>query len=94
MAPWLTLKFTGEFLARTGTGSVDFDFEGTTLRDWLCAVFVRYNIRDILLDDEDKFIFRSGVMVNGRSVKFSGGLDAPIHDGDEVLLMRPSLSAL
>jgi molybdopterin converting factor small subunit len=94
MTTRIILKFTGEFWARTGTGSVDFTFEGTTLRDLLRGVFVQYNVRDILLDDDEKFIFRSGVMVNGRSAKFIGGLDTPIHDGDEVLLMRPSLGAM
>jgi molybdopterin converting factor small subunit len=90
----VTLKFTGEFWARSGTGSVDFSFEGTTLRDLLRAVFLKYNVRDILLDGNDQFVFRSGVLVNGRSVKWIGGLDAPIYAGDEVILMRPSLGAM
>ena len=94
MTTQVTLKFTGEFWTRAGTGSVDFSFEGNSLRDLLRAAFTQYAVREILLQDNDQFVFRSGVMVNGRSAKWLGGLSAPIRDGDEVILMRPSLGAM
>ena len=90
----VTLKFTGEFWERAGRGSVDFSFEGNTLRELLSTAFARYNVRDILLDDNEQFVFRSGVMVNGRSARWIGGLNTPIQNGDEVILMRPSLGAM
>ena len=88
------LKFTGEFWGRTGIGSVEFSFEGITLRELLHKAFTQYNVRDILLDDQDQFVFRSGVMVNGRSARWLAGLSTPIRNGDEVILMRPSLGAM
>ncbi len=90
----VTLKFTGEVWARTGIYRTDFAFTGTTLRDLLQAVFSKFNLRDLVLDGNDQFIFRSGVLVNGRSAKYLGGLTAPIHNGDEVILMRPSIGAM
>ena len=90
----VTLKFTGEFWGRTQTGSTDFSFDGATLRDLLREAFTRYDVREILLDENDQFVFRSGVMVNGRSARWIGGLNAPIQNGDEVILMRPSLGAM
>ena len=89
----VTLKFTGEFWERAGT-SVNLSFEGSSLRDLLNTAFTHYNVRDILLNEQDQFVFRSGVMVNGRSARWIGGLNAPIQNGDEVILMRPSLGAM
>ena len=90
----ITLKFTGEMWARTEIYRTEFAFEGTTLGDLLWAVFAQYHVRDLLLDGNDQFIFRSGVLVNGRSAKYLGGLSAAIRDSDEVIVMRPSLGAM
>lgn len=90
----ITLKFTGEMWARGGIYQTAFEFEGATLGDLLQTIFARYNVRDLVLDAHDQFIFRSGVLVNGRSAKYLGGLSAPIRDGDEVILMRPSIGAM
>jgi molybdopterin converting factor small subunit len=90
----VTLKFTGEMWTRAGIGSTDFAFEGLTLGDLLKAVLARYNLRDLVLDENEQFIFRSGVLVNGRSAKYLGGPNAPILNGDEVIVMRPSIGAM
>lgn len=90
----VTLKFTGLVWARTHLYRMDFAFEGKALRDLLEALFARYSLRDLVLDENEQFIFRSGVLVNGRSVKYLGGLNAPIRDGDEVIVMRPSIGAM
>jgi molybdopterin converting factor small subunit len=47
-----------------------------------------------VLDERDRFIFRSGILINGRSAKWLGGLSASIHNGDEVIIMRPSIGAM
>jgi molybdopterin converting factor small subunit len=60
----------------------------------LKAVLARYNLRDLVLDENEQFIFRSGVLVNGRSAKYLGGLAAPIQNGDEVIIMRPNIGAM
>ncbi len=90
----VTLKFTGEMWARTQIYAMDFAFEGGTLKDLLDALFAQHNLRDVVLDEHDRFIFRSGVLINGRSAKWLGELRAPIHDGDEVIVMRPSIGAM
>jgi len=90
----VTLKFTGEVWARTQIYTMEFAFEGATLGDLLNALFARYTLRDVVLDEHDRFVFRSGVLINGRSAKWLGELRAPIHDGDEVIVMRPSIGAL
>ncbi len=90
----ITLKFTGAMWERVGFGTTAFTFEGATLGELLSAVFTKFNVRDITLDANDQFVFRSGVLINGRSAKFIGGLSAPIQEDDEVILMRPSLGAM
>ncbi len=90
----VTLRFTGEIWSRTKTFQTTFQFQGTTLSDLLCVLFICYNLRDLVLDSDDQFIFRSGVLVNGRSAKYLGGLATPIHGGDEVIVMRPSIGAM
>ncbi len=89
----VTLKFTGEMRARAKIDRTEFAFEGETLRDLLMALFARCDVRDVLLDGNDQFIFRSGILVNGHSAKYLGGLNAPIQDGDEVIVIRPSIGA-
>ena len=90
----VTLKFTGEMWERTRVYQIRFRFEGATLIELLHSLFARYNLRDLVLDDNDQFVFRSGVLINGRSARYLGGLAAPIQDGDEVIVMRPSIGAM
>ena len=79
---------------RTRIFQTVFAFEGATLGDLLRALLMQFNLRDLVLDDNDQFIFRSGVLVNGRSARYLGGLAAPIQNGDEVIVMRPSIGAM
>lgn len=94
MMTTVALRFTGEMWARVGFGSTQFSFEGDTLGALLRAAFTQFDVRDVTLDANKQFVFRSGVLINGRSAKFLGGLNAPIRTGDEVILMRPSLGAM
>ncbi len=90
----VTLKFTGDVWARMHNYTMDFRFEGASLADLLTALFAQYDLRDLVVDGDGQFIPRSGVLVNGRSAKFLGTLAAPIRDGDEVIIMRPSVAAV
>jgi molybdopterin converting factor small subunit len=90
----VTLKFTGEVWARMHNYRMDFAFEGATLADLLKALFAQYDLRDLVVDGDGQFIPRSGVLLNGRSVKYLGTLAALIRDGDEVIIMRPSVAAI
>jgi hypothetical protein len=90
----VTLKFTGEMWARTQIYQTAFSFEGGSLAEFLRAIFSCYPVRDLVLDNNGQFVFRSGVLVNGRSARYLGGLAATIQNGDEVIVMRPSIGAM
>jgi molybdopterin converting factor small subunit len=87
------VKFTGEVWDRMGTGHVDFAFEGATLGALLDCLLTRYNLRDLLFDENGKIRFRSRITVNGRFSDTLGGMETPVHDGDTIVLMRPGLGA-
>ncbi len=63
----VTLKFTGEVWERMQRNQMNFAFEGNALDDLLRVLFAEYDLRDLVLDERDQFVFRSGVLVNGRS---------------------------
>ncbi len=88
------LKFTGEVWERMRKYEMQFAFEGATLGELLKTLFAQYDLRELVLDANDQLIFRSGVLVNGRSAKFLGVLKTPIHNGDEVIIMRPSVASV
>jgi molybdopterin converting factor small subunit len=86
----VTLKFIGEFWGRVGFGHADFEFEGSTVREFLPALTQAYHVADLLLNpDGISTKPYSRLVVNGRFFELVGGLDAPIRDGDVVTLMRP-----
>ncbi|MBI5303660.1 MAG: hypothetical protein HY868_16105 [Chloroflexi bacterium] len=85
----VTLKFTGEVWSRVNTYQMGFAFEGRNLGDLLNAFFVQHRVRDLLLDEHDKIIPWSRVIVNGKFSETMGDLAIPIHNGDEVVLVRP-----
>ncbi|MBI5303659.1 MAG: MoaD/ThiS family protein [Chloroflexi bacterium] len=89
----VSVKFTGLIWERVRVYHTSFAFEGESLGELLNALFAQYAVRDIVLDTHDQFVFRSGVLINGRAAKLLGGLRAPIREGDEVILMRPSIGA-
>lgn len=86
----ITLKFIGEFWGRVGFGRSDFAFDGHTVREFLPALTQAYNVADLLLNpDGASTRHGSRLVINGRFYELIGGLEAPIHDGDVVTLMRP-----
>ena len=86
----ITLKFIGEFWGRVGFGHADFEFEGSSVREFLPALTQAYNVADLLLDPGGLSTKPSSrLVINGRFFELVGDLDAPIRDGDVVTLMRP-----
>ncbi len=83
------LKFTGNVYRRMGTFEMRFAFQGSKLRDLLDAFFARYNLRDLLLDDDGRVAPYARLVVNGRFSEWIGELDAPVRDGDTVVLIHP-----
>jgi len=87
------LKFTGDVRTRMGTDRMDFAFEGTTLGELLEALFARHELRDLILDEAGSIRPWSRVVVNGRFSYLVGDMDAPVQDGDMIVLMRPYVVA-
>ncbi len=89
----VTLKFTGHVRARMKADKIKFAFEGATLSDMLRALFEKYSVRDLVLDENDKVMAWSRILVNGRFSEFLGGLNAPVQPGDEIVIIRPYVVA-
>ena len=71
----ITLKFTSHFRARVGKSLTEFAFKGSTLRHFITALLVEFDIADLLLkDDELKPYVR--VVINGRFSYLIGGWEA------------------
>jgi hypothetical protein len=86
-----TLKFTGDIWKRMNAFQMDFAFEGEKLGDLLDALFVKYDLRDLVIDDQRNIIPYSRVIVDGHYAENIGNLEAPVQDGFEVVLVRPFL---
>lgn len=87
------VKFTGDVWMRMHGGQMAFAFEGDTLGQLLAALFARYELRDLLLDDRGSVRSRSRIAVNGRFSDTLQGMDTPVRSGDVIVLMRPGLGA-
>lgn len=90
----VTLKFTGHVRERMGVDRVDFSFQGDTLGDLLEALFQKYALRDLILDESGNILPYSRVVVNGRFSYLVGEMRAPVREGDMIVLIRPYLVAI
>lgn len=62
--------------------------EASTVREMIDALVRVYPRLEGNLYDEQRELQRFvNVFVNGLDIRFSGGLDCPLHDGDEVQLV-------
>lgn len=87
----VTLKFTGDVWHRLGTYCLDFAFAGQTLGQLLRAFFAQYPVRDLILDDQDRVIPYSRIIVDGHFLEVTGDMNLAVHDGSEVVLIHPFL---
>ncbi len=88
----VTLKFTGNVRGRMGHDRMEFAFAGHTLGALLNDLFAQYELQDLILE-EGKVRPWARVAVNGRFSYLIGDMEAPIHDGDMVVLMHPYVVA-
>lgn len=89
----VTLKFTGNVRARMGRDRMEFSFRGHTLDALLDDLFTHYDLRDLILSEEWEVRPWARVVINGRFSYLVGNRDAPIRDGDLVVLMHPYVVA-
>jgi len=83
-----TLKFTGKVWERMGCSRMEFAFAGHTLGALLNELFAHYDLQDLILNEEGEVRPWTRVAVNGRFSYLIGDMDAPIHDGDLVVLIH------
>ncbi|MBS1251888.1 MAG: hypothetical protein MAG451_00922 [Anaerolineales bacterium] len=86
--PCVTVKFLGHVRTRVGKPEAEFEFKGKTLRDCLDALIQEYDVRDLILTDEEDVRPYARVLVNGRFHVLVGGWDAKIEDGDQIALIH------
>jgi molybdopterin synthase sulfur carrier subunit len=84
----VTLKFTGKVWQRMGCSRMGFVFAGHTLGALLNELFAHYDLQDLILNEEGEVRPWTRVVVNGRFSYLIGDMDAPIHDGDLVVLIH------
>jgi molybdopterin synthase sulfur carrier subunit len=89
----VTLKFTGNVRTRMGVSRMEFSFEGSRLGDLFESLFAHHDLRDLILDEKGNILPYTRVAVNGRFSYLIGDLDAPIQEGDLVVLMKPYVVA-
>lgn len=87
----VTLKFTGDVWNRLGTHRIDFAFAGHTLGELLRAFFAQYPVRDLILDEQDRVIPYSRIIVDGHFLEHIGDMNLAVRDGSEVVLIHPFL---
>ncbi len=85
----VTLKFTGHVRSRLKTGEMEYAFEGRTLRDLATSFFSEYDVRDLLLNEQDQLKPYARFVIAGRFSELVGGLDARVTSGDMVTMINP-----
>ena len=91
--PRVTVRFMAQVRTRLGKPQAEFEFHGQTLRELLEALLDEYDVRDLILTEEEEVRPYARVMVNGRFHNLVGGLDTQIKDGDRIALVYPYAAA-
>lgn len=82
-------KTVGHLAQMAGVRELDIEMEGSTVRDFLMAVFERTD------DAYAKFIYPRGrlndvvtILRNGKNITLLDGLDTVVEDGDVINVMH------
>ena len=67
---------------------MNFEFEGSTLADQLVSLFTKYEILDLLMDENGANLPDSRVVINSRFSYLVCETDTPIRDGDMIVFVR------
>ena len=90
----VTLKFTGDLRLQMGVDRMGFEFAGGTLGELLETLFLRHDLRELLLDQAGNIKPYSRVVINGRFSYLVGDMNAPVQECDLVVLIHPYIVAL
>jgi MoaD family protein len=83
----VTLKFGGELFTRMRGQTIQFNFEGSTLRELISALAEEHDLSDLLMDGNTPKPYLQ-MMINGRLWYAVGGWDAVIETGSTVALFQ------
>ena len=89
--PRVRVRTIGPFIARLGFHQREVLLAGRTVRDLLRQLEGELGdrFRNAVLDEEGRLRPYIKVLVNGRGIHVSGGLDTPLSDGDVVAIFPP-----
>jgi len=60
--------------------------DGATISDLLEELFLDSKMKDVLLDENQEIKSDITILCNGREIKFLGGLETQVNEGDEISL--------
>ncbi len=89
----VTLKFTSHGRKRIGRDRIEFAFTGHTLGTLLNEFFAHHDMRDFYLDEQGGLRPWARIVVNGRFSYLIGDMEAPIKDGDLIVLIHQYATA-
>lgn len=86
-----TVRLFATFKQITNQREIEFEMEeGTTVQQLLEVLFDRYNtLRDKIFDENNELMQWIHILKNGRNIKFLGGIETTLADGDVIALFPP-----
>ena len=70
-----------------GKNKIGVRTDGGEVSHLLERICQLYDLRSRLFDENDQLLYK--VLINGRDMALLGGLEAPLKDGDEVMVFLP-----
>ncbi|UCG01773.1 MAG: MoaD/ThiS family protein [Candidatus Heimdallarchaeota archaeon] len=85
------IRLFATFKQITNHREIEYEIEdGTTVRQLLEALFDQYNaLRDKIFNENNELRPWIHILKNGRNIKFLGGIETTLTDGDVVSLFPP-----
>ncbi len=86
-----TVRLFATFKQITNQHEIEFKMEeGATIQQLLKVLFNQYNtLREQIFDDKNELRQWIHILKNGRNIKFLGGIETILIDGDVIALFPP-----
>lgn len=83
------VKLYGQFRYTTNSKEVEIEPKGDTVKEVLSSLIAAYPTLGPAILNEDQLRPYVNLLVNGKSIKETGGLATKIKEGDDVTLFPP-----